>query len=169
MTRVRSSPSGRSALAATWSAASSGMSPMSSPRRTFTPAAFARVSTSRHTVASDVRLKSSTFIETCAHPWSSRYSPSAWTRGSPRGGLSGATVTTFTPATADVSAGMRRNCPRLRPTGTRAGPAANSQARCTRAPASRGSIRTASANAATAPAGSPWPSRTSPRLTWAGA
>src|SRR5207237_1296495 len=66
MTRSRVKPSSLRASAATCSAASSGIRPISSPRSTLTPAALARDSTSRQTRARDVTVKSRTFIETCA-------------------------------------------------------------------------------------------------------
>src|SRR5207253_8562483 len=64
ITRSLVKPSSLSAPAVTCSAASSGRSPISSPRSTRTPAAFARVSTSRQTVSSDVVVWSRRFIET---------------------------------------------------------------------------------------------------------
>src|SRR5205085_893448 len=81
ITRSRVKPSSRNASAATARTASRGMRPMSSPRSRFTPAAFARDSTSRHTRASDVVVKSRRFIETCARGGSVSMKPFAWTAG----------------------------------------------------------------------------------------
>src|SRR5436309_509668 len=83
MTRSRVKASSLSESAATCRTASSGIRPMSSPRRTVTPAALARVSTSRHTVARDVTVWSSRFIETWTRGGSVRVKPFACTAGRP--------------------------------------------------------------------------------------
>src|SRR5207253_3756924 len=83
MTRSRVNASSLSESAATCRTASSGIRPMSSPRRTVTPAALARVSTSRHTVARDVTVWSSRFIETWTRGGSVSVKPFACTAGRP--------------------------------------------------------------------------------------